>query len=422
MRVTNRPNSVGAADLAAFRMATGLIALHVVVDNFLRPEPGTSAADHLVSGLIPLACLLVAAVAYPRLRPGLRAILCTGMGLFGITAGVEGWYYATQVGPSRDDYTGIIASVAGLALLVIAGITLWRSRRLDDPLWRRYGRRGLTTVITLVVLLEVAYPLAVAYGGTHLARPAPPVAELGLPHEEVDIQTSDGVTIKGWYVPSRNRAAVITYPARHSAQRHAQFLARHGYGVLLVDRRGQGGSEGDPNSYGWDEHQDIAAAIGFLRERPEIDPDRIGGIGFSVGGEVLLETAASASELRAVVSEGAGFRSIREFRHIAASRWFIVPLVLFATLGTAVFSNGLPPPDLADIIGRIAPRPVLLIYAENGVGGEELNQVFHQAAEGTAELWRVPGSSHLGGIDAQPEEYERRVIAFFNRALLDVPQ
>ena len=126
--------------------------------------------------------------------------------------------------------------------------------------------------------------------------------------------------------------------------------------------------------------------------------------------------------MRAVVSEGAGFRSIREFRHIAASRWFIVPLVLFATLGTAVFSNGLPPPDLADIIGRIAPRPVLLIYAENGVGGEELNQVFHQAAEGTAELWRVPGSSHLGGIDAQPEEYERRVIAFFNRALLDVPQ
>jgi uncharacterized protein len=223
-------------------------------------------------------------------------------------------------------------------------------------------------------------------------------------------------------VPSQNRAAVITYPGRHSAQRHAQFLARQGYGVLLLDRRGQGGSEGDPNSYGWDEHQDIAAAIGFLRKRPEIDPDRIGGIGFSVGGEVLLETAARAPELRAVVSEGAGFRSIREFRHIAASRWFIVPLVSFATLGTAVFSNGLPPPDLADIIGRIAPRPVLLIYAENGVGGEELNQVFHKAAGGTAELWRVPGSSHLGGMDAQPEEYERRVTDFFDRALLTAPR
>lgn len=163
MRVTIQPNPVGAADLAAFLIATGLIAIHVVADNFLQPEPGTSAADHLVSGLVPLAGLLVAAVAFPRLRPGLRAILCAVMGLFGITAGLEGWHYAMQIGPSRDDDAGIMASLAGLALLVTAGITLWRSRRLDDPLWRRYLRRGLTTVITLIVLLEVAYPLAVAY-------------------------------------------------------------------------------------------------------------------------------------------------------------------------------------------------------------------------------------------------------------------
>jgi hypothetical protein len=108
--------------------------------------------------------------------------------------------------------------------------------------------------------------------------------------------------------------------------------------------------------------------------------------------------------------------------YIAASRWFIVPLVSFATLSTAVFSNGLPPPDLADIIRRIAPRPVLLIYTENGVGGEELNQVFHKAAGGIAKLWRVPGSSHLGGMDAQPEEYERRVTDFFDRALLTAPR
>ena len=117
-------------------------------------------------------------------------------------------------------------------------------------------------MVTLIVLLEMAYPLAVAYEGTHLARPAPPVAELGLPYEEVDIQASDGVTIKGWYVPSQNRAAVITYPGRQSAQRHAQFLARQGYGVLLLDRRGQGGSEGDPNSYGWDETRTLPQRSG----------------------------------------------------------------------------------------------------------------------------------------------------------------
>ena len=40
-----------------FLVATGLVALHVADDSFLQPQPGTSAGDHLVSGLVPLAGL-----------------------------------------------------------------------------------------------------------------------------------------------------------------------------------------------------------------------------------------------------------------------------------------------------------------------------------------------------------------------------
>ena len=203
----------------------------------------------------------------------------------------------------------------------------------------------------MIVLLQVGYPLTVAYVGTHVALPAPSVA--GPDYEDVEIVTSDGVVLRGWYLPSRNLAAVITYPGRERAQRYAEFLARHGYGVLLLDRRGQGGSTGDPNSYGWEGLHDIAAAIAFLEGRPDVDPDRIGGMGFSVGGEVLLETAARTPGLRAVVAEGAGFRSIREFRHVAAASWFGFPLVCFATLGTAAFAGRMPPPDLTALVGRI---------------------------------------------------------------------
>ena len=55
------------------RGALAVVALHVADDNFLQPQPGTSAADHLVSGLVPLAVLALAAWAYPRLRAGFRA-------------------------------------------------------------------------------------------------------------------------------------------------------------------------------------------------------------------------------------------------------------------------------------------------------------------------------------------------------------
>ena len=105
---------------------------------------------------------------------------------------------------------------------------------------------------------------------------------------------------------------MIAFPGRNGPQKQARMLARHGYGVLLFDRRGEGRSEGDPNSWGWGGDADVKAAIAYLQRRPDVDPDRIGGIGLSVGGEMMIETAAETDELAAVVSEGAGARSLKE--------------------------------------------------------------------------------------------------------------
>jgi hypothetical protein len=62
---------------------------------------------------------------------------------------------------------------------------------------------------------------------------------------------------------------------------------------------------------------------------------------------------------------------------------------------------------------------VFFIYATPGQGGEaELTRVFYDAAREPKAIWRVPGSGHTGGIEARPKEYERRVVGFFDRALL----
>ena len=50
------------------------------------------------------------------------------------------------------------------------------------------------------------------------------------------------------------------------------------------------------------------AAAEYLRRRPDVDPDRIGGFGFSIGGEILLEAAAQSTSYKAIVTEGAGSR------------------------------------------------------------------------------------------------------------------
>ena len=116
-------------------------------------------------------------------------------------------------------------------------------------------------------------------------------------------------------MPSKNRAAIIAFAGRRGTQRQTRMLVRHGYGVLLFDRRGEGESEGDPNIFGWQGERDVHAAVDYLRSRADVDPDRIGGIGLSVGGEMMIEAAAESDGLAAIVSEGRGSFHTRGPRH-----------------------------------------------------------------------------------------------------------
>ena len=341
----------------------------------------------------------LAAVAYPRLRAGWRAVVALLLGVFGLGTASEAWYYTREVGASGDDYTGLLAIPAGLMLLAVGVVTLWRSRRLDERMPRRYGRRALLGVAGLFVGVMVVFPLVTSYGQTHIGRAVVPEPELGAPVEDVSFTTDDGLELQGWYVPSRNRAAVIAFPGRKGPQQQTRMLIRHGYGVLLFDRRGEGDSEGDPNALGWNGDRDIKAAIAFLRERPDVDPERIGGIGLSVGGELMLETAAETDALKAVISDGAGIRSVREASVASWSQVLAVPVWGGITAATAVFSDDAPPPNLNDIVERIAPRPVFFIYSERGQGGEDLCQDFYESAERAEVVWEVPGAKHTGGAE-----------------------
>jgi dienelactone hydrolase len=405
---------------AAFLACLAAIGLHVVDDSFLQPQAGTAAADHLASGLVPLAVLALAAVAQPRLRAGARAAIALALGVFGAATGIEALHYMREAGLSGDDYTGLLAIPAGLALVALGAATLWRSRRLDDRRAWRYPRRALIAAGGVAVTLLLVFPVVFGYTITHVGRAVVPAAELGAPHRDVTLATSDGLKLTGWYVPSRNGAAVIAFPGRKGPQDRARMLVRHGYGVLLFDRRGEGDSEGDGNAFGWGGDRDVLAAIEFLRRRPDVERGRIGGIGLSVGGELMLQTAAEGGGLDAVVADGAGTRSAAEQLDgelTGAEKWLSLPLVAALTASTAVFSDSLPPEKLIDLMPRIAPRPVLLIQSR-GAPNETMNPAYHRAAREPKQIWRAPADGHMGALAARPQEYERRVVGFFDEALL----
>jgi uncharacterized protein len=406
------------SECTLLKLAVGMIALHIADDNFLQPQPGTAAADHLVSGLVPVGILIAAAAMVPYFRPGPRAGAAMTLGALGVTTGVPSLYYLLKGHASGDHYSGLVAIAFGFVLIAVGCSTLWRARRVEGSRSRRYLRRAQSAVVGLLAGMAavwfLVFPIGFSYIYSHTGGGAV-TPDLGVPYQQVTVRTSDSLELAGTYVVSKNRAAVVLFPGM-TRSKEARMLIRHGYGVLLLEPRGEGRSQGD--NVRWAGDRDLLAAVRYLRDRPDVDSSRIGGFGFSVGGEMLLEAAAQTTGFKAIVSEGAGGRVGQE--DIAGpARILTDPNLAIMTAALSVFSNQGPPPPIVQRIGKIAPRPLLLIYAIPGMGGEDTRQPkYYAAAREPKAIWRVPGSKHTGGIDAQPQEYERRVIAFLDRALL----
>ena len=418
---TSPRSDSAVTEYRVFRLATATIVLHVLVDAFVAVEPGVSRVDHLARGLVPTAVAVLAAAFYPRLRAGARAtiaLLFGGLALVGAGIAIVD---AAGAGPKAGDWTGFLLLPAGVALGALGIRLLWTSRKQEG---RRFLRRSAIVVAAGLAVYWLVVPFTIALVTTH--KPVEPVeaADLGRPYQGVTLRTEDGLDLRGWYVPARNGAAVIAFPGRSGPVAHARMLAANGYGVLLLDMRGQGESDGEPNAFGWGSAKDLDAAIAYLESRPDVEPGRIGGLGLSVGGELMIEAAALNPGLRAVVSEGAGWRSLNE--SLARSGvspvqvWLQYPHDAVTTAAVAVLGGAGPPPSLEQLAARVAPRPVLFVYGEEGQGMEKaLTPAYYDAAGEPKGLWQVENAGHTGGLTAQPREYERRIVAFFDEALLD---
>jgi uncharacterized protein len=183
-----------------------VIALHVLDDNYLQPQPGTSAGDHLASGLVPVAILAGVASAYPRLSARSRAVLGMTFGALGLAIGFPAVYHLLPGGLAGDDYTGLLAVLAGVVLLLGGPVLLWRTRRRGGSRRRRYLRRAVTSLLGAVAALAflafVVFPIGFSYGYTHLGRTGP-LPDFGLPSETVTLTTSDSLELAGAYVPPR---------------------------------------------------------------------------------------------------------------------------------------------------------------------------------------------------------------------------
>jgi hypothetical protein len=69
-------------------------------------------------------------------------------------------------------------------------------------------------------------------------------------------------------------------------------------------------------------------------------------------------------------------------------------------------------------IGKIAPRLLLLISSGRGRGPDLIHNYYDNAHE-PKKLWEVPETGHCWISTVKPDEYQERIITFFNRVFLE---
>jgi dipeptidyl aminopeptidase/acylaminoacyl peptidase len=281
-----------------------------------------------------------------------------------------------------------------------------------------------TTLVTLVAVDLGGAWLFVSglTGGPCDSFPDPPAAWGS--YIDSTITTHDSRQLPVRYYPSQNGAAVIAMGGMGgsigNALPYVQPLLEAGYGVLQVGSRRCAQPRGKV-TLGYYEATDAAQGLTYLLNQPEIDPERIGIYGFSMGGASAIRAAARNPQIMAVVAMG-GYHNLGEdFVEGDRETRLGLPKWIFYHTITATYrlQTGIDPWQSSPIddLPAISPRPVLLIYGENEVTTNRGREQYAAALE-PKQLWVVPGAGHGDYHLAAPEEFARRLVEFFDAALL----
>jgi pimeloyl-ACP methyl ester carboxylesterase len=156
----------------------------------------------------------------------------------------------------------------------------------------------------LALLLYFFQSRLVFYPETDRAFAATP-GQIGLPFEDLQLETSDGISLHGWFIPApQARGTVLFLHGNAGNISHRldsiRMFHRLGYSMLIFDYRGYGNSGGAPSEQGT--HRDAEAAWRNLTEQRHIPPCRIALFGESLGGAVAAWLAVRQKPAALVIA------------------------------------------------------------------------------------------------------------------------
>jgi alpha-beta hydrolase superfamily lysophospholipase len=286
-------------------------------------------------------------------------------------------------------------------------------------------------------------------------------AHSGGHREDFTVRAPDGILLRGWIVrPAHpNGSWVLLFHGvadnRVGVIGQSEILLRAGYGVVMMDARAHGATEGQLATYGWLERNDTRAILDALilsevgrytdeqlksgKRRGELAteadlknpvhspnprpgaPLHIFALGESMGAGIALQSAGIEPRIEGVVAESS-FATLREasYDYAGLRRSPLLGKTLFAPFSWMLLYRGerltgLPVAEVSPekaVAGRAFPALLICDEKDQALPCRHTERIY-AAARGPKQLWEVPGAFHTAALGFQPAEFQRRVLEFF---------
>ena len=256
--------------------------------------------------------------------------------------------------------------------------------------------------------------------------------DLGHDYENVEVRTSDGYTLRGWFIDEGSDTTIIAIHGYTASKYEEEYMkpviymiARNGYNVAAFDFRAHGDSDGEITTLGLKEVEDYIRIIDWLKSVKPNKAKKIGVIGYSMGGAVTIMLSARDKRINAAIADSpyidirsSGQKWIMRLKGVMKSLLLLVyPLIVRFTASRARINID----DL--IMYKYASRiriPFMIIAGRNDdlVALGEIMKFYNELRRNNprATLW-VNDSGHVRTIKDHPREYEEKVISFLKENL-----
>jgi len=184
----------------------------------------------------------------------------------------------------------------------------------------------------------------------------------------------------------------------------ARRLCEAGFATAIFNFRGAGRSGGNLDILGW--KRDLQAVVKYLASLSEVDCARLGVMGSSAGGAVATCVAAEEEDIAFLVlmASPADFNGLVDPARAAPFVEYLRKIGLIRDRDfpqdIATWAKGFGTVSPVDCIGRISPRPVLILHGDRDdtVPLDHARRLF-AAARDPKELVVLPGAGHRLRLD-----------------------